>query len=198
MITKQTENLFQRAIIMSGSALNKTWSLTLPKDRAERLAINLGWKGKAGDENALLSFLEDVPAFELDDASKALLTDEEQFGYGFLIPFGPVIEPYITENCIVPKEPVEMTRETWSNKIDLIVMGSSFEGLLRANVGEDRATKILQNSSYFAPLQELCLGPSDETAETFGEKIKKIYYEDGQEPSLKNQEQYLKVKPLIV
>lgn len=179
---------------MSGSALNKTWSLTSPKNRAERLARTLGWKGKKGDEKEILSFLEDVPAFDLDDASRTLLNDEEHFGYGFLIPFGPVIEPYITDNCFLSMEPVERARETWSNEIDLIVMGSSFEGILRANVGEDKAARLLQNPSYFAPLNELKLGPSDEAAEAFGEKIKKLYYNNDQEPSVENQEQYLKVR----
>lgn len=182
---------------MSGSSFNKTWSLTSPKNRAERLARSLGWKGKSGDENDILGFLEDVPAFELDDASKKMMNDEEQFGYGFLVPFGPVIEPYFSDNCFLSKEPIEAARETWSNKLDLIVMGSSFEGILRANVGEDIAARYLQNSSYFAPLSELGLGPSDEAAEAFGEKIKKIYYEDGQHPSVENQEQYLKVKTQI-
>lgn len=178
---------------MSGSAFHKTWALTPRNNQDERLARILGWNGKSGNEKEILEFLENVPAFELDDASKALLTDEEQFAHGCLVPFGPVIEPYETEKCFVSKEPVEMAREAWSNEIDLIVMGTSFEGLLRAFVGEEKAAKFLQNPSYFAPLPEFELGPSDEKSEAFGERIKKLYYRDGEAPSVEKQEQYLRV-----
>lgn len=178
---------------MSGSALNKTWSLVQRNNQAERLARNLGWKGKAEDEANILEFLENVPAFELDDASKTLLTDEEQFGYGTLIPFGPVIEPYATDSCFVSKNPVEMARETWTNDIDLIVMGSSFEGIYRIGYKEEEAARVLQNPSFFLPLLDLGLTPSDERAATFGEIIKRLYYNSGKEPSLDNQEQFLRV-----
>lgn len=178
---------------MSGSAFNKTWSLTVRDNQAERLARKLGWKGKAGDESGILDFLEDVPAFDLDEASYKIHSDEELFGYGILVPFGPVIEPYMTDICIVSKEPLEMAREAWTNKIDVIVMGTSFEGLLRAFDREEKAAYFLQNPSYFAPLLDLKLKPEEEKAVEFGVRIKKLYYQDGQKPSVENQEQYLKV-----
>lgn len=180
--------------MMSGSAFNKTWSLTRRNNQAERLASNLGWKGKAGDEKSILEFLESVSPFELDDASKTLHSDEEIYGLGLLVPFGPIVEPYITDNCFLPKEPVDMARETWSNSIDFIVMGTSFEGILRAFVGEDKAAKVLMNPSYFAPLLELGLSPNDGEAKSTGESIKKLYYKKGEEPSVENQEQYLRVR----
>lgn len=190
-ITQQTKNLFQRAIIMSGSAFNKTWSLITRNNQAERLARHLGWKGKKGNESEILEFLENVPAFELDDATKVLLSDEEKFGFGFLIPFGPVIEPYESDNCIVTNEPVEMAREAWSNDIDIIVVGTSFEGILRAFVDEEKAATFLQSPSYFAPLTELDMNLSDKKAVEYGTKIKNLFYKEGQEPSVENQEQYL-------
>lgn len=176
---------------MSGSAFNKTWSLLPRINQAERLARILGWKGKTGNEKEILEFLEDIPAFELDDASKLLLTDEEQFGFGFLIPFGPVIEPYESDNCILPKQPVEMAREAWSNDIDVIVMGTSFEGILRANVGEEKVAKFLQNPNYFSPLVELGLSSDDEKAIEYGTRIKKLFYKESQEVSIDNHEPYL-------
>lgn len=182
---------------MSGSAFNKTWSFTLRNNQAERLARSLGWKGKAGSEREILNFLEDVPAFELDNASNKLLSEEEQFGYGLLVPFGPVIEPYNTKNCIVSKEPIEMAREAWTNAIDIIVMGTSFEGLLRAFSGEEKAADYLQNSSFFLPLLDLQLTPNDKKAADLGARIKSLYYKNGEEPSVDNQEQYLKVNETL-
>lgn len=194
LITEQTKGLFHRAIVMSGTAFNKTWALTLRSNQAERLARKLGWKGKAGSEREILEFLENVPAFELDNASRFVVTEEDQFGRGELVPFGPVIEPYISDNCIITKEPVLMARETWSNAIDVIMMGTSFEGQLNAFGGEEETMNYLQNPGYFAPLLDLGLEGDDEKAIEYGTKIKKLYYNDGEEPSMENQEQYLRVR----
>ncbi|KAJ6649742.1 Esterase B1 [Pseudolycoriella hygida] len=191
-ITPKTEGLFQKAIIMSGSAFNRTWSFTSRNKQAQRLAQILGWKGDPQNESEILEFLETIPAFELDNASKQLMSAEEQYGLGIIVPFAPVIEPYETPTCIISKEPIGMAREAWSNSIDVIVMGTSFEGLLRAFVEEEKAYSFLTNPSYFAPLNDLHLQPEDIRATEFGTKIKDLYYGHGSHPSTENQEQYLK------
>lgn len=178
---------------MSGSAFNRTWSFAARNKQAQRLAEILGWKGNSKNEKEILEFLESVPAFELDNASKNLMSAHEQHGLGIIVPFAPVIEPYQTENCIISKEPIEMAREAWSNSIDIIVMGTSFEGLLRAFTEEDTAYRLLENPSYFAPLNELNLRSNDAEAIKFGTRIRDLYYGSGSLPSVENQEQYLKV-----
>lgn len=178
---------------MSGSAFNRTWSFTSRNKQAQRLAQILGWKGDPKNEKDILEFLESVPAFELDDASKLLMSAEEQHGFGILVPFAPVIEPYETENSIISKEPIEMAREAWSKDIDIIVMGTSFEGLLRAFVEEEKAFSYLENPSFFAPLNDLNLSPNDPRAIKAGTRIRELYYGHGIQPSIENQEQYLKV-----
>lgn len=178
---------------MSGTAFNRTWSFATRNKQAQRLAEILGWKGDHQNENEILDFLESVPAFELDNAAKKLMSAEEQHGFGIIVPFAPIIEPYKTENCIVSKEPIEMAREAWSNSIDVIVMGTSFEGLLRAFVEEEKAYSLLENPSYFAPLNDLNLRPNDARAIKFGIRIRDVYYGQGSKPSIENQEQYLKV-----
>jgi len=140
----------------------------------------------------ILEFLESVPAFELDNASKNLMSVEEQHGFGILVPFAPVIEPYRTENGVILKEPIEMACEAWSNSIDIIVMGTSFEGLLRAFVEEEKAYALFENPSYFAPLNDLNMAPNDTEAIKFGKRIRDLYYGNGgSQPSIENQEQYL-------
>ena len=176
---------------MSGSAFNKTWGLIPRKNQAEKLARFCGWKGQPGNEREILSYLEGVSAFEFEDVMYQMMTDEEQFGFGNLIPFGPVIEPYDSDNCLIFKDPVEMAREVWTNEIDVIVTGTSFEGILRAGASEEKAAQVLQNPSYFAPLLALGLSPSDPKAVELGNKIKKLFYEQGQEPSVDNQLSFL-------
>lgn len=179
---------------MSGTAFNRSWSFTSRNNQAQRLAKILGWKGDFENEKQILEFLESVPAFELDNASTKLMSAEEQHGFGIIVPFAPVIEPYKTKNCIIFKEPIEMAREAWSNSIDIIVMGTSFEGLLRAFVEEDKAYTLLANPSYFAPLNDLNKRPNDAEAIKSGTRIRDLYFGDGSQPSIENQEQYLKVR----
>lgn len=183
---------------MSGSAFNRTWSFSSRNKQAQRLAEILGWKGDDKNEKEILEFLESVPAFELDNAAMELMNVEEQHGFGIIVPFAPVVEPYKTDNCIISKEPVEMAREAWSNSIDIIVTGTSFEGLLRAFVEEDKVYSLLENPSYFAPLNDLNVGPNDPKAITFGSRIRDLYYGADSKPSVENQEQYLKVGQFII
>ncbi|XP_037038064.1 esterase B1-like [Bradysia coprophila] len=190
-ITPQSEGLFQRAIIMSGSVFNRTWSLARRNKQAQRLAEILGWKGDPQNEKEILEFLETIPAFELDNASRTLMSFEEQYGFGIMVPFAPVVEPYETTNCFISKEPIEMAREAWSNSIDIIVMGTSFEGLLRAFIEEEKAYELLQTPGYFAPLNDLNLKSDDEEASKFGTRIRDLYYGSAL-PSIENQEQYLR------
>lgn len=177
---------------MSGSVFNQTWSFTKRNKQAQRLAEILGWKGDPQNEKEILEFLETVPAFELDTASLTLMSLEEKLGFGTIVPFAPVVEPYETPNCVISKEPIELARDAWSNSIDIIVMGTSFEGLLRAFVEEEKAYELLQKPSFFAPLNDLNLKPDDSEALKFGTRIRDLYYGSGS-PSFDNQEQYLKV-----
>lgn len=175
-ITPRTRGLFHRAIMISGSALNKTW--TVQENRAEALARYLGWKGNADDEKSILEFLEDVPAIELDKAIYKIISKEELLGYGSIVAFGPCIKSYVTEKCVIPKDTVEMTREAWTNDIDIIVIGTSFEGLLFAKLDEGQPAKYHQeNPEFYLPLKELKLQPKNEKAIEAGRKIEKLYYE---------------------
>lgn len=175
-ITPRTQGLFHRAIIISGSALNKTW--TVQENRAETLAKFLGWNGNSGDEKSILEFLEDVPAIELDKAIYKIISKEELLGYGSIVSFGPCVEPYMTEKCVIPKDTVEMTREAWTNDIDIIIIGNSFEGLLFANLDKGQPAKYHQeNPEFYLPLKELKLQPKSERAIEAGKKIEKLYYD---------------------
>lgn len=183
---------------MSGSAFNRTWSFASRNKQAQRLAEILGWKGDPKNENEILEFLESVPAFELDSASAKLMSAQEQSGLGIIVPFAPIIEPYQTENCVISKEPIEMAREAWSNSIDIMVTGTSFEGLLMAFIEEEAAYSFLENPSYFAPLNDLNLGHNDAEAIKLGTRIRDLYYGVGSLPSVENQEQYLKVRQIRI
>lgn len=180
---------------MSGTSFCKQWSI-IPRAYcrkfADKLARKLGWNGHSGVEKDLLEFLENAPACEIVDATNTVLSNEDEFAGGVVIPFGPVIEPYKSSNCLIPKDPIEMARDAWSNNIDMMFTGCSFEGILRAFVKEEVAYYYLEDASYFAPLLDLDLQATDPIALEYGERIKNLYYNENVQPSVENQESYLK------
>lgn len=191
---EQSKGLFNRAIIMSGTSFCKQWAL-VPRTHCEKfaevLARKLGWSGRKGDSKSILEFLENASAFDIVEQSTTVLSNEEEFGEGVRLPFTPCIEPFNSDNCLISKDPVIMARTAWSNEIDIIFTGCSFEGILLAFLKEDVAFYYRQSSpAYIVPLNELDLQPTDPTAVEYGERIKRLYYAEDQ--PLDNQESYLR------
>lgn len=91
---------------------------------------------------------------------------------------GPVVEPYVTENTFIPKNPVLMAREAWSKDIDVIFGATSNEGLFMNMfiMQDERYLNYFRNPAYFTPLLDFNLQPTDEKSIEIGKKIKKKYY----------------------
>lgn len=194
-LIEQSKGLFNRAIIMSGTSFSKSWAL-IPRSHCEKFAVELArklsWKGKDGDEKSLLEFLEDVPPFDIVTETVTVVNNEDRFHDGVLIPFGPCIEPIESENCLITKDPILMARDAWSKDIDIIFTACSLEGIVMSFIKEEVANFYFQNSSaYFLPLAELDISPNDPIAIEYGDRLKNLYYKNGEEPSLDNQEQYI-------
>jgi cholinesterase len=192
MISDASKGLFKKAIPMSGTAFCKVWSLIPRFDWALKLAKFLGYSGKANDKD-LLEFLEKPNGMAIVHAAKKVLTVEEEIGKHILYAFGPTIEPYVSDNCFIPKDPILMARNAWSKDIDLMIGATSNEGILRANSNSEEISQIMQNPSFFAPLMELRLDVGSEKAKDYGMQLMRAYYEDSK-PSPTNQQPYLKVK----
>jgi cholinesterase len=178
MISDQSKDLFHKAIVMSGCAFNKTWSLVPQRDFAERLAMKLGWDGSGG-ETKLLEVLEAADPHEIMQysAPSNLLTDDE-FSEFLIFGFAPLVEPYLTEKTFIDKDPVLMAQNAWSKNIDCIFGAANFEGTF--GVIFERKEKFIdtfEKANYFAPLAELGLKDSDSDAVRFGSRIKKLYFE---------------------
>lgn len=98
-----------------------------------------------------------------------------------------MIEPYVTDNCFIPKDPKLMAREAWSNGIDCLMGGTSNEGLLFLHEKNLQAVEEMKNINYFTPVLELGLTLDDPKAFVFGKMLKQVYY--GQvTPSKSNRE----------
>lgn len=191
MISEASKGLFHKAIPMSGSAFCTAWSIIPRRDWALRLAKNLGYTGKANDKE-LLEFLEKPDGMSIIHATKKVLTFEEEIGLHILYAFGPVIEPYRSDNCFIPEDPVKMARTAWSSDVDMIIGATSNEGILRLNCDEVKIADVLQNVNFFAPSIQLGIDTKSDKAREYGKRIMDVYY-NGSKPTASNQQPYLYV-----
>lgn len=190
MISDMSKNLFDRAVLQSGTALMH-WAVYSPSDRAIRLAKKLGWTGK-DNEKEILEFLRTVNPDEIVLAQEGLSTKEE-IDQKTPWAFGPVVEPYISEQCFIPKHPKLMCREAWSNSIPLMIGGNSDEGILFYKEYTSDPT-IIENTDFenFIP-RELKVEKDRVKRKKFGDEIRKFYFGKKQ-PSLASIYDYCKVR----
>lgn len=128
MLTEQTQGLFHRGILQSGSAI-APWAFNGDiTHRAFTIAKLAGYKGE-NNEKDVLQFLQTAPARDLIRVEEHVLTPEEH-AKKVMFPFGPALEPYTTPECVLPKHPREMMKNAWSNSIPMMIGNTSFEGLL--------------------------------------------------------------------
>lgn len=102
------------------------WSNTPPSDHAFRLAKQHGYEGENNDQE-VVKYLQTLEAEKLVQHNILVDTDRRN---GVLFAFGPCIEPYVSEDCVVPKDVHLMIKEAWGNNIPMILSGTSDEGLL--------------------------------------------------------------------
>lgn len=191
MLSHMSKGLFRNAIPMSGTAFCKPWSVIPRLDWSLRLAKQLGYSGAAVEKD-VLAFLEKPDGGAIVRAAKKVLTFEEEIGLHILYAFGPVVEPYKSENCFIPSDPILMARDAWSKDVNVMIGATSNEGILRANVDADKISEILQNVNFFAPVNDLGIDVASDKARAYGERIKKVYYGNSS-PSVTNQMPYLLV-----
>ncbi|XP_070143134.1 esterase B1-like isoform X2 [Drosophila kikkawai] len=126
MTTDQTRGLFHRAIMQSGSMYCE-WANEPRGQWAYRLACLLGYSG-SDNEKEVFRFLQRASASEMASKAIDLISLEERREY-VLFPFTPVVEPYITRDCVLPRPHRGMLPAAWGNDLPLILGGNSFEGL---------------------------------------------------------------------
>ncbi|XP_017052988.1 esterase B1-like isoform X2 [Drosophila ficusphila] len=175
MCTDQTKGLFHKAILMSGTA-HKDFPNDLCEDFAFRLAQQNGFTGENNDAK-VLHHLQGVPARDL--VSHDLITPEHRRN-GLMFAFGPTVEPYVGEDCVVPKSPVEMARDAWSNDLPIMLGGTSFEGLFMfpAVAANLKALDTLsQDPSRILPREVRDISTEEENAE-YSQRLIEAYFGD--------------------
>ncbi|XP_053662699.1 esterase B1-like [Anopheles marshallii] len=175
-IAEVSKNLFQRAIIMSGSTMCH-WSLTPQRNWPQKLAKAIGWKGDEGDEESALRFLRQASPESIVEHQETLFGPQE-IQEGLLTPFAPTIEPYETDVCFIPKSPFEMSRTAWGNTIDIMIGGTSEEGLILLPKVKPKLPVMLQDPRLFIGNVPFHLKLTPEERMAFAEQLKQLYYPD--------------------
>lgn len=179
-VSERSKGLFQKAIIMAGCVLNK-FSLTPQRDWANRLACKLGYKGEESEKD-VLEFLRKVDAEEIIKVQDSLLEGDEKSKISMA--FGPHIEHYKTDETFNLEYPIDLVRKAWSNDIDVMVGGNSDEGLMYLEYTR-KVPAILKSFSLESQVPtELNLEVDDPKRKSFGEKLRKVYYPNGTDPTV--------------
>ncbi|KAH8420798.1 hypothetical protein KR222_005396, partial [Zaprionus bogoriensis] len=177
MLNPAAEGLFQKAILQSGNVLC-SWALCPLQTLSRRLAENLGMKNCASATDAkILEFLQKVPGEKL--VQPYLLSEAENLD-DCVFQFGPVVEPYASRNCVIPKQPVELLDRAWGNKIPLLMSGTSFEGLLmygRVHAAPYLLTSLKTHPQHLLP-RELKRSLPQALAHTLGKRLKLLHFGD--------------------
>lgn len=126
MLSDFSKNLFDKAIVQSGSAL-LPWANGPRNNQAERLAKKLGWDGSGGDTE-IVDFLRRIDVADLIRAQD-ITNDDEKRDWAFT-DWLPSQEPYVAEQSFFTDNPLETYKCAWGNGIPLIIGGTTDEGLL--------------------------------------------------------------------
>lgn len=189
LLSDMSKGLFNKAIMMSGSAFNH-WSIVAPGDLSERLATKLGWNGVGGVQN-MFKFLQTADAAEITTAQSSVLTDLEIRQHIFF-PFGPSVESFVSEQSFMPESPRLMARWAWGNSVPLLLGGTSEEGLYLYRPSMDNPQLLKDaddNSELLVPI-ELGLDVDSDERRELGKLMKKYYF-GSEQPSLKTLDKYV-------
>lgn len=157
---------------MSGCALHN-WSLIPDCGWAERLAKALGWNG-IGGEKELLEFLQNADPFAMVELQKSLITEKEAGRVAFS--FGPHIEPYVTSSTFISEDTLALCRKAWSKDIDILMGGTSDEGLMYLKNIKENPSLITSFSLENAVSKDFDISTSDPRCINFAKQLKTMYY----------------------
>ncbi|XP_061395056.1 esterase B1-like [Musca vetustissima] len=176
MLSPRLRGLFNKAIIQSGSAF-APWAITDRHDWGYKYARVLGYRGECNDKQ-VYDYLKQQNSRRLGLYYHSLLTKELMVDHVIFF-FVPVVEPYITEDCIISRPIMESLATAWGNDIPLLIGGTSSEGLLVHAVTKKHPYCIngLGDFVNFLP-KDLQHSRHYEELKKCGEKLREIYFKN--------------------
>lgn len=112
---------------------------------------------------------------------------EDEFSQFMIFGFQPVVEPYASDNCFLPNDPLAL-EEVWSKDMPCIIGAATIEGAMASFLKRDKKyIDLLQNPRYFCPSKELRIDVNSASALNYGKRLKDVYFGD-KEVSIRNLE----------
>lgn len=173
-VSEASKFLFNRAIIMSGCVLNH-WCLAARSDWAFRLASKLGYDGDSADEQAILLFLQSLDGKRIVEGQLQQLTKPEEMRRT-PCPFAPCIEPYKCDSTFNESQPIDLLAKAWSNDIDVMVGGTSFEGLMHLPYVRQKPELLTSFKLENVIPCEIGLAADNPHASEFVQGLREFYY----------------------
>lgn len=178
LISPLSKGLFNRAIVMSGSALTP-WANTSPDyDKyLKKFAIGLGLTGNE-DDMTVFRAINGTDADKLIQINSTLIERTEiDVSNELMGIFIPQVEPYIGELCFLPKPPLELGRDPWSKDIDVIFGGTANEGLLGYMFSPmEKQLEMMHQDNSLLLLPEMRKGLSAKEAHKKGQALHQLYF----------------------
>ncbi|KAH8264145.1 hypothetical protein KR038_003652, partial [Drosophila bunnanda] len=175
MLNPNAEGLFHKAIMQSGNVLC-CWSLCPIQKLPHRLASHLGMEGADFVSDAMvLDFLQSLPGEKL--VQPYLLSQQEHMD-DCVFQFGPMVEPYKTEHCVLPAHPKDLLSQAWGNRIPVLMSGTSFEGLLmyaRVHMAPYLLTGLKMEPEHMLPL-DVKRNLPQALAKKLGERLQETHF----------------------
>lgn len=175
-MSEASKDLFQNAIIMSGSAFNYMYSVIPRRDWAFRLVEEMGYEARE-NETEILEILEHAEPEEIFNALQYVLTPYEKNQEKILTAFGPTIEPYATPKSFLLDHPENLVRSSWGKDVNFLIGATSFENGAVVPLIQKYPFLIDDFADFesYVP-QYFNRQYSDREIENHGEVLKKTYY----------------------
>lgn len=186
LMSPLSKGLFQRAILMSGTALSY-WNLSPAKDFPYRLAKLVGYDGP-NQERPIYEFLKDADPHKLVMAELNIFNTEEKLQVSTNA-FGPVVEPYTSELMFLPVTPEELATSAWGNQVDIIIGGTSDEGLFLWPAISEQLFKVPNLLDYVVS-SSIKENPKSEKAKSKAATMQEFYYGE-ESPTIDNVHNYV-------
>lgn len=155
LMSDQSNGLFHRGILQSGSALSP-WATTggtaTTEELNHRLATALGWRSGLGGTTEMMRILRSADPSDIVRAQSVGTPTERSAGR--LFDFVPTIEPYDGESCFLCRTPAELLRSAWGNSIPVMTGATSGDGHLLLKYYLD-STRLLMKWDDINPLEKL-------------------------------------------
>jgi cholinesterase len=166
-ISPLSKNLFQRAILLSGSAISKRFPVS-NVESSLKMAVKLGYDGKEG-EKGLLEFLINADEADLLEAYETLVESEG------ITRFLPIVEPYSSDNTFIGKNPFEMARDAWGNDIDIIVGNTTLESIFMMKFFPTLEKGATDKAVFKKFITDYMSLKDSDRAEYYGALLKQVY-----------------------